>query len=132
MFQRGQSCGGGYSSLGYLFGGDDKPRVFPKSRPLQQSIHEEPVNERQSVGVSGRRNSLHGSSRPLISPEIEKPAAGKVFHDERDTPQGRMGRTNNNYQRVDGQNCGNFITDRPSTRVQASPGGQSSLGYLFG
>ncbi|XP_054825570.1 protein SPIRAL1-like 1 [Prosopis cineraria] len=33
---------------------------------------------------------------------------------------------------ADGQNTGNFITDRPSTKVHAAPGGGSSLGYLFG
>ncbi|RRT68980.1 hypothetical protein BHE74_00034378 [Ensete ventricosum] len=37
-----------------------------------------------------------------------------------------------NFYRADGQNCGNFITDRPSTKVHAAPGGGSSLGYLFG
>ncbi|CAM6014244.1 unnamed protein product [Sphagnum balticum] len=41
-------------------------------------------------------------------------------------------RNSNNYHRADGQNSGNFITDRPSTRVHAEPGGGSSLGYLFG
>ncbi|KAK4380437.1 hypothetical protein RND71_002299 [Anisodus tanguticus] len=34
--------------------------------------------------------------------------------------------------RADGQNTGNFITDRPSTKIHAAPGGGSSLGYLFG
>ncbi|XP_019185331.1 PREDICTED: protein SPIRAL1-like 3 [Ipomoea nil] len=38
----------------------------------------------------------------------------------------------NNYVRGDGQNCGNFLTERRSTKVQAAPGGGSSLGYLFG
>ncbi|GLJ04765.1 hypothetical protein SUGI_0002900 [Cryptomeria japonica] len=38
----------------------------------------------------------------------------------------------NNYHRADGQNVGNFITGRPSTKVQSVPGGGSSLGYLFG
>ncbi|XP_031254470.1 protein SPIRAL1-like 5 [Pistacia vera] len=38
----------------------------------------------------------------------------------------------NNYQRAQGQNTGNFITDRPSTKVKSVPGGDSSLGYLFG
>ncbi|GLJ04763.1 hypothetical protein SUGI_0002870 [Cryptomeria japonica] len=38
----------------------------------------------------------------------------------------------NNYRRVDGQNTGNFITERPSTKVQSVPGGVSSLGYLLG
>ncbi|KAJ8458481.1 hypothetical protein OPV22_031407 [Ensete ventricosum] len=45
---------------------------------------------------------------------------------------GIQGNLANNYHRADGQNCGNFITDRPSTKVQAAPGGGSSLGYLFG
>ncbi|XP_028761950.1 protein SPIRAL1-like 1 [Neltuma alba] len=34
--------------------------------------------------------------------------------------------------KVDGQNTGDFITDRPSTKVHSAPGGGSSLGYLFG
>ncbi|KAL1157118.1 hypothetical protein V6Z11_A08G134700 [Gossypium hirsutum] len=34
--------------------------------------------------------------------------------------------------RAQGQNSGNFITDRPSTKVKSVPGGDSSLGYLFG
>ncbi|PSS04198.1 Protein SPIRAL1-like [Actinidia chinensis var. chinensis] len=38
----------------------------------------------------------------------------------------------NNYHRSEGQNSGNFITDRPSTKVKSVPGGDSSLGYLFG
>lgn len=29
-------------------------------------------------------------------------------------------------------NTGNFLTDRPSTKVHSAPGGGSSLGYLFG
>ncbi|KAH7850006.1 hypothetical protein Vadar_026462 [Vaccinium darrowii] len=37
-----------------------------------------------------------------------------------------------NSNAADGQNSGNFITDRPSTKVHAAPGGGSSLGYLFG
>jgi SPIRAL1-like protein len=44
----------------------------------------------------------------------------------------KLGRNFNNYHRADGQNTGNFITDRPSTKVHAAPGGGSSLGYLFG
>ncbi|KAI6683239.1 hypothetical protein NL676_029152 [Syzygium grande] len=38
----------------------------------------------------------------------------------------------NNYFRADGPNSSNFITDRPSTKVHAAPGGGSSLGCLFG
>ncbi|RWR80910.1 protein SPIRAL1-like protein 5 [Cinnamomum micranthum f. kanehirae] len=38
----------------------------------------------------------------------------------------------NNYHRAQGQNTGNFITERPTTKVKSVPGGDSSLGYLFG
>lgn len=48
------------------------------------------------------------------------------------TPAGNPGSLTNNYFRADGQNCGNFITDRPSTKVHSAPGGGSSLNYLFG
>lgn len=36
----------------------------------------------------------------------------------------------NNYSRPNGQNSGNFITDRPSSRVLQAPGGASQI--MFG
>ncbi len=33
----------------------------------------------------------------------------------------------NNYGRPEGQNVGNFLTDRPSSRVLAAPGGASQI-----
>ena len=35
----------------------------------------------------------------------------------------------NNYARPDGQNTGNFLTDRNSSRVLAPPGGSSSFSF---
>lgn len=40
------------------------------------------------------------------------------------------GNARNNYVRPEGQNVGNFLTDRPSSRVLAAPGGGSSI--VFG
>ena len=40
------------------------------------------------------------------------------------------GYARNNYVRSEGQNVGNFLTDRASSRVLAPPGGQSSI--VFG
>ncbi|PHU30515.1 Protein SPIRAL1-like 1 [Capsicum chinense] len=37
----------------------------------------------------------------------------------------------NNYFRADGQNCGNILTERRSTKVQAAPGGGSLLGIYL-
>ncbi|XP_020570959.1 protein SPIRAL1-like 1 [Phalaenopsis equestris] len=55
-----------------------------------------------------------------------------VVDNSKQVPAGITGHTTNNYFRADGQNTGNFITDRPSTKVHAAPGGDSSLDYLFG
>ena len=36
---------------------------------------------------------------------------------------------NNNYVRSEGQNVGNFLTGRPSSKVLAPPGGRSSITF---
>ena len=38
-----------------------------------------------------------------------------------------LGTNNNNYARASGQNVGNFLTDKPSSRVLAPPGGASTF-----
>lgn len=45
-------------------------------------------------------------------------------------PANKAGTNNNNYSRPAGQNVGNFLTDRPSSRVLAAPGGASQI--IFG
>ncbi|KAG8382198.1 hypothetical protein BUALT_Bualt05G0051800 [Buddleja alternifolia] len=99
--KRGESSGGGQSSLGYLFGSDNKKKneVPPASPP------------RPPYGID------IDSEKPPESPS-PSPDTAKV---------------SDNYNRVQGQNSGNlFITGRPSTKVKSVPGGDSSLGYLFG
>ncbi|KAG2540071.1 protein SPIRAL1-like 1 [Panicum virgatum] len=64
------------------------------------------------------------------APPTEKPAPAKPDVTKQ-IPAGVTSQTNN-YHRADGQNTGNFLTDRPSTKVHAAPGGGSSLDYLFG
>jgi hypothetical protein len=44
-------------------------------------------------------------------------------------PRPSIGTRNNNYVRPSGQNVDNFITDRPSSRVLAPPGGRSQLRF---
>ncbi|MED6111550.1 Protein SPIRAL1-like 1 [Stylosanthes scabra] len=104
---RGVSAGGGQSSLGYLFGSGETA-AGSNIRRASSEVH--PVN-----GVHGASNAH------VASPPIEK-----------QIPAGIPGTLTNNYHRAEGQNCGNFLTDRPSTKVHAAPGGGSSLGYLFG
>ncbi|KAL2517171.1 Protein SPIRAL1-like 2 [Abeliophyllum distichum] len=100
--KRGGSYGGGKSSLGYLFGTDDKQK---------------------------------NNAPQAISPTACTPPYGIDISDEKpaeNPPPKEQKEVSNNYQRVQGQNSGNFITGRPSTKVKSVPGGDSSLGYLFG
>ncbi|OIW12339.1 hypothetical protein TanjilG_32455 [Lupinus angustifolius] len=123
---RGVSSGGGQSSLGYLFGGGEAPNNVQGSnnqgqpengvRAQNPSVASQPISTNQGQTA----NSSHAQNATGSSP-IDK-----------GIPAGIPGNLKNNYHRADGQNCGNFITDRPSTKVHAAPGGGSSLGYLFG
>ncbi|CAN6289122.1 unnamed protein product, partial [Urochloa humidicola] len=100
---RGGSAGGGQSQLNYLFGGGDAPAPKPAVAPAAPAA----------------------SAPPAEKPAPAKPDVTKQI------PAGVTSQTNN-YHRADGQNTGNFLTDRPSTKVHAAPGGGSSLDYLFG
>ncbi|KAL6545483.1 Protein SPIRAL1-like 1 [Orobanche gracilis] len=114
---RGVSSGGGQSSLGYLFGGD----VPSVPKPVPNNVEAPPCNPPPAPAAT------------KASVVVPPPAEGT-----KQIPAGIQGsQKNNNYQRADGQNTGNFLTlnnlsDRPSTKVHAAPGGGSSLGYLFG
>ncbi|KAJ4841673.1 Protein SPIRAL1-like 1, partial [Turnera subulata] len=106
MKGRGVSAGGGQSSLGYLFGSGEP--------------------------VSNNTPPPKGEAQPANNSPSQKPAASPPTPVDKDIPAGVRGDLRNNYYRSEGQNCGNFITDRPSTKVHAPPGGGSSMGYLFG
>lgn len=108
---RGVSAGGGQSSLGYLFGTDEAPKPAATTPA--------------TVANSG---PVAANSAPVEKPTGSSPPADIT----KAIPAGIPGNVTNNYFRADGQNTGNFITDRPSTKVHAAPGGGSSLGYLFG
>ncbi|KAG8363046.1 hypothetical protein BUALT_BualtUnG0010500 [Buddleja alternifolia] len=107
---RGVSSGGGQSSLGYLFGSGEVPK---------------PAVEKAQTAPSDSRSA---SKEPSPKPNV---AAPQPLDNSNQVPAGIQSSTSNNYFR-DGQSACNFITDRPSTKVHAAPGGGSSLGYLFG
>ncbi|BBN68857.1 SPIRAL1-like2 [Prunus dulcis] len=107
---RGVSCGGGQSSLGYLFGGGETAN---NSKPSE------------AAGEAPSQNETAPAPAPA-------PASASSPIDKQQIAAGLHGKPTNNYHRAEGQNCGNFITDRPSTKVHSAPGGGSSLGYLFG
>ncbi|PIN16755.1 hypothetical protein CDL12_10600 [Handroanthus impetiginosus] len=107
---RGVSRGGGQSSLGYLFGSGEAPK---------------PAVAKAEAAPSESRSA---SKEPSPKPNVATPPIDIT----KQVPAGIQSSTTNNYYRADGQNACNFITDRPSTKVHAAPGGGSSLGYLFG
>ncbi|KAL0889558.1 hypothetical protein Bca101_013541 [Brassica carinata] len=109
---RGNSCGGGQSSLNYLFGGGDAP---PPPKPVPAPTAEPTNRTAAPAPVPVTATATTTVEPAIINKEI--PAGIK-------TPV-------NNYARAEGQNTGNFLTDRPSTKVHAAPGGGSSLDYLF-
>ncbi|QCD92722.1 protein SPIRAL1-like 1 [Vigna unguiculata] len=118
---RGVSAGGGQSSLGYLFGSGE-----PASNV--QSANQPASGARTQNAPAPAPAPAPATSAP--SPPVEKQLSPAPV--EKQIPAGIPGSLKNNYHRADGQNCGNFLTDRPSTKVHAAPGGGSSLGYLFG
>ncbi|XP_072990172.1 protein SPIRAL1-like 3 [Typha latifolia] len=94
----------------------------------------------RGVSSGGGQSSLgylFGSGEAPKSSEnvapVQKPAPPPPVDKTKQIPAGiQGGQQANNYFRAEGQNSGNFITERPSTKVHNAPGGGSSLGYLFG
>ncbi|KAF5734232.1 protein SPIRAL1-like 5 [Tripterygium wilfordii] len=72
------------------------------------------------------------ASRPVNPPPYGVDITPTTMEKPPDSPSSEKDKASNNYHRSQGQNSGNFITDRPSTKVKSVPGGDSSLGYLFG
>ncbi|KAL4581972.1 hypothetical protein LXL04_006506 [Taraxacum kok-saghyz] len=118
---RGVSCGGGQSSLGYLLGGTGPEAETDGNAPPP------PENPTDNATTEPTKDS----PEPSAEEASEQPPEALNVNKENQPAEPTDG-TTNNYHRADGQNCGNFITNRPSTRVHAAPGGNSSLGYLFG
>ncbi|PON35882.1 Protein SPIRAL1-like [Parasponia andersonii] len=102
---RGGSYGGGQSSLGYLFSSEEQPSAPPPTRPVEPPYGIDTSSSEKPPASRKSRTTTDPSEKDKIS---------------------------NNYHRAEGPNLGNFVTDRPSTKVKSVPGGDSSLGYLFG
>ncbi|CAA2981158.1 protein SPIRAL1-like 2 [Olea europaea var. sylvestris] len=113
---RGVSSGGGESSLGYLFGGGEASQVPDPKTAANNG--ETPLQNQAPV-----RSNAAPEKPSIVAPPADS---------NKQIPAGIQGSQKNNYFRADGQNAGNFLTDRPSTKVHSAPGGGSSLGYLFG
>ena len=60
---------------------------------------------------------------------VEEDGQKKASVDQATAVQPNGAATGNNYYRSEGQNVGNFITDKPSSRVLAPPGGGSQISF---
>ena len=154
--KRQMSNGGGQSSLGYLFGsGATEEPAAHDAQVLKQQQQVVPLKE-QDVNASApyalkvedqlkkmllkdlrselRAHGLNpaGSKETLLErlhEHFEKTGSGIKSEAFKPTAEPEVERTasNNNYHRPEGQNVGNFLTARRSSKVLAPPGGKSSF-----
>jgi hypothetical protein len=101
---RGQMSGGGNSQLNYLFGGPEEP-VAPYTKNGRGRV-------REQAEVTGKPGSQ--VTAPLVPQEpnllpVDYNDDNSLSFSEYRKPE-QLGRSNNNYVRVEGQNNGNFIT----------------------
>ncbi|KAL5153111.1 Protein SPIRAL1-like 1 [Glycine soja] len=125
---RGVSAGGGQSSLDYLFGSGVPASSANGARTQNASAPSPPVDKQSPASAPAPAPA----AAPAPAPAPAAAPAPAPAPADKQIPAGIPGSLKNNYHRADGQNCGNFLTDRPSTKVHAAPGGGSSLHYLFG
>ncbi|KAK9049826.1 hypothetical protein SSX86_031203 [Deinandra increscens subsp. villosa] len=130
---RGVGYSRGQSSLGYLFG-DGGGETGGKTQPPPQNPSAGAVAGAGATTEPSRDTSepSEDENKSTVTDELSEklPESFSVINQNPNFSAHHS--LTNNYHRADGQNCGNFITNRLSTKVHAPPGGSSSLGYLFG
>ncbi|KAJ0244636.1 Protein SPIRAL1-like 3 [Hirschfeldia incana] len=115
---RGVNSGVHQSSLGYLFGSSGDS---PSSAATKMGTTTTTTTTTKTDGT-GRRPIT--TTTTTVTDNNNNNNNNRLAAGDRGSP--------NNYFRSEGQNSGNFLTERPSTKVRSAPGGVSSLGYLFG
>nr|XP_043615280.1 protein SPIRAL1-like 2 [Erigeron canadensis] len=127
----GVSCNRGQSSLGYLLGGDVEEKGR-NARPTPEVLSHGATTEPSKNCFAEPSVEKNGTTATTADEPDQKPAS-KPFSVINQNPRfSAHNSTTNNYPRENGQNRGNFVTNRSSTKVNYAPGGSSSLGYLFG
>jgi len=123
--------GGGSSQLSYLFG-DSSSEQTPVTTTINQGgrakVAPSKSQDKVPVGDAHSKSPLAESVKDAAIPS--SPESTSLQSLGGGSTQNKT--SVNNYHRADGQNVNNFLTDRPSTRVVAAPGGNSQLNFLFG
>ncbi|CAN6240588.1 unnamed protein product [Urochloa humidicola] len=118
MSRGAMSSGGGRSSLGYLF------------EPEETTLYHKTVKSNQEAD---KMNSVKDDNKMIGAEVDQEPQQLPPPKKEVSNPILSSNRPCNIYHTSQSSNSSRFlITDRPSTRVSCAPGGQSSLGFLFG
>ncbi|PWA98006.1 SPIRAL1-like5 [Artemisia annua] len=110
MMNKKSTSGGGHSSLGYLFGSDESEK-----QQKDQSKKSSPPVCMPPYGTDNFEDKpLKKASTPTTKKDDSTSLKNYVYHGDGD------------------KSTGFLVTGRPSTKVTSVPGGDSSLGYLFG
>lgn len=102
-----------------------KPLLLKDLRTNCRARNINPGGSRESLCQRLKENMLDTQDFSLVSEDGTKTAS----LDQAPAVQPNGAATGNNYYRAEGQNVGNFMTDRPSSRVLAPPGGGSQISF---
>eukprot|EP00618_Florenciella_parvula_P037477 CAMPEP_0119487468 /NCGR_PEP_ID=MMETSP1344-20130328/13549_1 /TAXON_ID=236787 /ORGANISM="Florenciella parvula, Strain CCMP2471" /LENGTH=145 /DNA_ID=CAMNT_0007522333 /DNA_START=68 /DNA_END=505 /DNA_ORIENTATION=+ len=113
---------GGQSSFSLGWGSESAPA--PKQQPYRQK--ENTVNAPMSLGEQVARKQ---AAAPAPAP-VQQPYAAPVQENTGLVFGAQRTNGSNAYANGANQNCGNVLTDRPTTRLHAPPGGKSSISFF--
>ncbi|KAG1665396.1 hypothetical protein FOA52_015806 [Chlamydomonas sp. UWO 241] len=102
------------------------PSQAPYAQQGQQQYERQPYEQQQQQA----QQHMQQMQAPYAQQQ-QQPQQHQQQMNPNGSPSGQtIGSSNNNYSRPGGvQNVGNFITDRPSSRVLAPPGGKSQISF---
>ncbi|KDD74680.1 hypothetical protein H632_c1138p1 [Helicosporidium sp. ATCC 50920] len=107
-----------------------KPLLLKDLRNQCRSRGLNPGGSRETLIERLQEHMLQTGDMTLVASfDSLLPSAGGVANQTANTSLEIGGTAGNNYTRPEGQNAGNFITDRPTSRVLAPPGGGTSFSF---
>lgn len=110
-----------------VFFGDFEPPQAPQP-PVRHNNTSNPVQPQECRRLPPNYHPSNASTSSGGSPQGPPNAQGGHFSGH-GMSGGHGHREVNNYSRSGGQNVGNFLSDRPSSRVSAPPGGASQVSF---
>ena len=94
---------------------------FGGGEPAPAPVRPAPAARPQAAAPAAKREEPAAPAPKAVLRDVNTPAAAAA------APAGKARVSSNAYATGSNQNCGNVITDRPTTRLHAPPGGKSSF-----